>query len=160
MADCQEHTHIFRYNGITVTVGHLDVRAIDKLNGRRRCFQLLQDFQFDLQFRGGKLQVIAPAGYETDYASIPFLLGVVLGGRDAPGTAEAAVVHDWCCSIHLERFLANALMRIVLTAYGVPYWKVLAYFGGLMLVGYQSPPYRLACWLSNTIKRRFKCLKS
>lgn len=152
MSDCNEHTHIYRFNGCTVVVGYLDVRASEQSKGRRRCFQLLRDFDFRLQFRGGHLSVTAPEGYVTDYASVPIFLTLILGGRDAKGVAEAAVLHDVLCDIHLERFLTNAIMRVALTAYGVPRWKILAYFYGLMFVGYSSPPYRFANWLWSKLR--------
>lgn len=61
--------------------------------GSRRIAAIAQPFGFVAKIGKERLAVIAPAGYVTDFASIPWYASWIINpfGRHA----EAAVIHDW-----------------------------------------------------------------
>lgn len=121
----------------------------DKYNGRRRIYRLQQAFKFSLSFKGGSESINIPAGYETDLASLPVILQVILGNRDDCGILESSLIHDWLCDNNQPRFFTNAKMRQVQYVLGVPRWKRWAFFYGLMAFGYKSVIYEMCkAWLS------------
>jgi len=120
--------------------GHISTPVLiptDKYNGRRRIYQLEYDFTYLLIFEGGTQTIFIPAGFETDLATIPVALQILLGNRDS--YAEEAIVHDFCCDNDMPRFWTNAQMRSLMCILHRPYLKRLAIFYGLMFFGYKSP---------------------
>jgi hypothetical protein len=102
------------------------------LDGRQN-WRLIAPLRFLLGFDGeceniGGINVEIPAGFVTDFASVPRLLWPLF-----PPTGpwcEAAVIHDYLCRHQgCSRFLADAMFREAMHLLGVPVWRrVLMYY--------------------------------
>lgn len=89
--------------------------------GPRR-YELLRPMIFEVEFPGGCVSVVVPAGFVTDFASVPRFFWRLFP-PDGPWSA-AAVVHDWLCGqAECSRFLADAIFREAMRATGVPSWQ-------------------------------------
>jgi hypothetical protein len=77
---------------------------------------------------------VVPAGFETDFASVPrtpvaFLL-------TADSAHKASTVHDWLYSEHpVPRDIADAVLREASLVSGVPAWRAALMFYGVRLGG-------------------------
>lgn len=82
-----------------------------------------------------KLTFAVPAGFETDFASVPrtpvaFLL-------TADSAHEASAVHDWLYSEHaVARDVADAVLREASLVTGVPAWRAALMFWGVRAFGW------------------------
>lgn len=85
-------------------------------------------------------RITVPAGYVTDFASVPRALWWLL-----PPTGRyqyAALIHDWLYDQHHQgcctrtRAAADALLLEVMIASGVPRWQRLAIYAGVRLGGH------------------------
>jgi hypothetical protein len=123
------------------------IRPTLKRNGSRRVYALVKSFSFKLTFPGGVESINIPAGYETDFATLPLPLQLVLGNRD--DYLEESIIHDWLCDNNQPRFFTNAKMRQVMFVLKRPRWKRWAIFYGLMIFGYGS-------WLMSVFTRSGK----
>lgn len=76
--------------------------------GSRRIAAIVQPFGFVAKVGKERLAVIAPAGYVTDFASIPWYVSWIINpfGRHA----EAAVIHDWLYTLGKPGDRKNRLM--------------------------------------------------
>lgn len=96
---------------------------------------LLEPLTFSQGFNGGGITVVAPVGFETDFASIPRLLRWLY---PADGTyALPAVIHDYLyrrggCS----RFLADALFRDMMASVGVPLLRRMMFYYAVRAFGW------------------------
>lgn len=107
----------------------LDVRKLtaDSSTDRRGTWKLLQPLVYRSDRLGYTLTV--PAGFVTDFASVPRLPVAYL--LTANRGHEAAVLHDWLYTTHaVERAEADALFSEALEAGGEPAWR-----RGLMWLG-------------------------
>jgi len=138
-----------RLNGLEFTVSHLWVEPQDSYHGSRRIYTLVKPFHVTMKSAGCYLDVLVPVGFSSDFATFPIVVQFVLGGNDAVGTCEAAIIHDYACVNKLPASVANALMLAVLTVFSVPRWKRGLIFIGLSLFGYRTPVLRWA----QTIRR-------
>lgn len=99
---------------------HTTLLPPDSKGIRRR--RLDQPFAVSIGIDGGGLVVTVPAGFETDFASIPRPLWSIF--PPAGAWAEAAVVHDYLCGLpNVSRFLGDAIFRELMARLGVPLWK-------------------------------------
>lgn len=107
----------------------------------RALFYLFQPFQYRVGFDGGGLEVRVPAGFVTNFASVPRWLWSVFP-PDGPWR-KAAVVHDYAYTREagIPRFLADAIFRDCMHRAGVPALARLAIYYGVRLFGGWS--YRL-----------------
>lgn len=112
------------------------LRPTEKRNGSRRVYELMSAFVFTLRYPGGTETIKIPPGYETDFATLPLPLQLVLGNRD--DYLEESIIHDWLCDNKQPRFFTNAKMRQVMFVLKRPRWKRMAIFYGLMVFGYGS----------------------
>lgn len=71
----------------------LHVLVLDKERAGQGLFELTQDFTWVDPIRG---PITVPAGYVTDFASIPFPCRwlIPIAGK----SAKAALLHDWICA--------------------------------------------------------------
>jgi hypothetical protein len=82
--------------------------------------------------RGLDLEVEVPAGWLTDFASVPWW-GRGLFPADADYT-RAAVVHDYLCETRgVDQFLADAVFRVAMKDLGVPAWRRLLMYYAVRL---------------------------
>lgn len=113
----------------------LEVRELDdNSNDGRGTWQLIAPLAF-LSALWGLLTV--PAGFVTDFASVPRLPLVffLLGGI----AHRAAVLHDWLYTNHLfSRAQSDAVLRAAAIASGVPAWKAWALWAGVRIGGWHA----------------------
>ncbi|HEY8359264.1 MAG TPA: DUF1353 domain-containing protein [Ramlibacter sp.] len=99
--------------------------------------QLEQPLVFDslVLAPGGLVRIVVPAGFKTDLASVPRIVGAYLlfGNKGK----RAAVVHDWLYSggINVTREAADAVFREALQATGYNRLTVAAMYAGVRLGG-------------------------
>ncbi len=101
----------------------------------RRTYLLSKPLRVKLS-NGIKIKVEVPAGFETDFASIPRLLWPLFP-PDGPWL-EASIVHDYCYreQVPFSRFFADALFRELMRQYEVPWWRRILFFWAVRLFGW------------------------
>ena len=137
-------TREWSLNGLRVLTTPIEVRATDTKWGRRRVYELLKPYSVIMKTREFNLSVDVPAGYQTDFGSVPIIAQVLLGNRD--NYLHSFLAHDALCDQHFPPFIANGVLRMIMLATGVPMWKRLTYYYALQIMGYGSPPRRLWNW--------------
>jgi hypothetical protein len=138
----------YKHNGLSIKLSDLRAEPTQKMNGRRRVWRLAMTYHLTVTADGLTESLIIPIGFQTDFATMPLVASLLLGGRDDPGVAEAALVHDFCCVKDLPREYCNTKMWYLMLAMGVPRWKATAIYVALMLFGYKSPCARLKQWVT------------
>jgi hypothetical protein len=118
----------------------LEVRkaAKDNSHDKRGTWKLLAPLAYESVLLGRT--VIVPAGFVTDFASVPRLpVAFLLAGNCGH---EAAVVHDWLYTSHeVDRATADAVFREALRADGDPAWRAWLMWAGVRVGG--AGPYEL-----------------
>jgi len=107
------------------TLSPLVVEATGESYHGRRVWRVVRDFTLRLSIGsavlgggGFYLRIDVPAGFLTDYASIPRLFWRIWPHDDC---AEAAVVHDWLYSQpDADRLFADAMLALVMRLTGKP----------------------------------------
>lgn len=127
----------WKHNGLEIQLTPLHVIPTIHKNGRRRIWMLSKSFRLIIRGEGICETLNVPAGFETDFATLPVFTQILLGNRD--DYAEVAVFHDWLCANHAPRVFANAHMRFLMLAMGYPWWKTFLVWVGLQVFGYRSP---------------------
>ena len=105
--------------------------VVGSLHEGRQRYELIEDLAVDLPVNGasGGISIRVPAGYVTDFASVPRYFWRVF-----PPTGRynrAAIVHDYLytSSTVCSRFLADSLFRELMYHLEVPMWRrVLMYY--------------------------------
>jgi len=105
-----------------VTISPLVVVSTGESYHGRRVWKLVKSLVLRLQASDGQghitLHITVPAGFETDYASVPRLFWHLLPHDEC---AEAAVVHDWLYSHpDVDRHLADTILRLAMALTGKP----------------------------------------
>ena len=105
------------------------------IRGGRRTYVLARPMRVRLR-NGIRLEVEIPAGFETDFASVPRLLWPLFP-PDGPWL-EASIVHDYCYRqpVPFSRFFADALFRELMARYGVPRWRRVLFYYAVRLCGW------------------------
>lgn len=100
-----------------------------------------------LTYEDGALTVVVPAGFVTDFASVPKLFWN-LAAPTEPDYSEASVVHDRLYETHeVSKVVADIIFARAMSIGGTPLWKrrimwlAVHYFGG---VAYATGPQRQA----------------
>jgi len=139
------------YNGgtfvLTMTTPQLE--PTDKRIGSRRVYRLTYSFFCTITYPGGHWRIKIPKGFETDFASFPLILQLLLGNRDE--YLEESLIHDWLYREGIPPFYANAIMRVVMERLGRAWWKRWLVFYGLMAFGYRAPGWQ---WLAKLLRRK------
>lgn len=73
------------------------LRFVDNPEEHRRRFQLTHPFEYHFQQKGIADLITVPAGYNTDFASVPRLFWQLFPPVDRYG--KAAVIHDHLCDL-------------------------------------------------------------
>jgi hypothetical protein len=103
-------------------------------SGGRQKFILTKPLRFTLSTNGGRVGVTVPAGFPTDFASVPRPLWPIF--PPAGPWCEAAVVHDYLYSSRAcSRFLADALFRECMAHCGVPVWRRMLMYYAVRVFG-------------------------
>lgn len=98
-------------------------------------YRLLEPLEFTARVNGGGLRVNVPAGFVTDFASIPRIFWSRLP-HDGPW-APASVVHDYLYTTRTcSRFLADAIFRDGMAALGVSKLQRLVIFYAVRFFGW------------------------
>jgi hypothetical protein len=121
-------------------VTSLDVRKTqDNSADQRGTWKLLAPLVYQSDLLGKA--VIVPAGFVTDFASVPRLpVAFLLAGNCGH---EAAVVHDWLYTTHdTDRPTADAVFREAVQAGGDPGWRAWLMWAGVRIGG--AGPYERA----------------
>lgn len=111
-------------------IGELDTRLVDELKNHHK---LLAPFSFYSELIGGLITV--PAGFITDEASVPRIVGAYLlyGGKGK----KASVIHDWAYSTQAySREVADAIFREALHTSQYPEWVVTGMYAGVRIGGW------------------------
>jgi hypothetical protein len=81
-----------------------------------------------------KQRILVPAGFHTDFASVPRLPVVFLLCGDT--SKEAAVVHDWLYTSKITtRRMSDAILREAGKVSGVPMWRRWMIWAGVRVFG-------------------------
>jgi len=101
----------------------LDTVETEKASGGRAVDRLRVPLKWRLSLNGKDgIKVTVPAGFETDYASVPRLAWPLFPPRGP--WSKAAVIHDYLCSNDVcSRPLADAIFREIMRELGVPRWR-------------------------------------
>lgn len=106
----------------------LRVEVLDDFKGNRIIARLLEGFAYDVGELGSGETITVPAGFITDFASIP--RGLWNFEPPLGRAGKAAVIHDWIYAQGgnlLERTYSRAqadrIFRAALKVLGVPAWK-------------------------------------
>lgn len=103
----------------------------------RQVYELVEGLvvQLDVLGSGGGILVNVPAGYRTDFASVPRLFWRIFPpiGR----YSRAAIVHDYFYTnaTGCSRFLADAMFRELMFQLAVPMWKRVLMFYAVRIGG-------------------------
>lgn len=107
----------------------------------RQIYELVEPLVFTLFLSGdnnetGKIQLVVPAGFKTDFASITRWLWPFFPPFGK--YSRAAIVHDYLYEVKGDhsRFLADALFRELMDKLGVPLWKRMIMYGAVRLAGW------------------------
>ena len=118
------------------TLSPLVVEATGESYHGRRVWRLVESFHLDWsigEFGCVDLHIMVPAGFETDYASIPRFFWRLWPHDEA---AEAAVVHDWLYSQpDADRLFADAMLALVMRLTGKPRLMRWAFYLAVRLGG-------------------------
>lgn len=139
--------------GSSFFVSPLRMQATAKSNGRRRIFRLTATFYVRWVGNGVSFELRVPRGFETDLASMPMAAQILLGDRNSPGVAEAAVAHDWLCQHRAPRAVANCCFNTIMMVSKVRRWKRVLIVAAVWMFGYQS------FWSRLTLRRFRKALR-
>lgn len=119
----------------------LDARELthDASADKRGTRKLLQPLVYRSDLLGRCVTV--PAGFITDFASVPRIpVAYLLAGGCANA---AAVLHDWMYTTHeVDRATADAVFREAIIAGGEPTWRAWLMWAGVRIGG--SHPYETA----------------
>lgn len=109
-------------------------------------WEVLDDFRFS----GYGVDLLIPAGFHTDLASIPRILWRLIAPYEL--SIEAALVHDWLYRhggrhLHgtVDRLAADGIFREIMIAQGVPAWRCAVAYRGVRLFGGWSWQEEGAC---------------
>ncbi|MFM0738569.1 DUF1353 domain-containing protein [Paraburkholderia xenovorans] len=104
----------------------------DSTNSGRGTWRLLSPLVYRSDIAGMTLTV--PAGFETDFASVPrVFFAFMLVGDTAH---EASALHDWLYTEHtVSRQMADAVLREAARASGVPAWRAWLLWAGVRIGG-------------------------
>lgn len=102
-----------------------EVRELPTIREGRCCVELLKPLEYHVGSADSSDVIIVPAGYVTDFASIPRGLWNIFPPLGP--WARAAIVHDYICDHLRDRYTSREAARIfkeAMKVLGVPAWKV------------------------------------
>ncbi len=103
---------------------------VEEVPGRRRggraCVRLLEALEYRVGAADGDEAISAPAGFETDFASIPWGLWNLFPPLGP--WARPAILHDWLYATggeggRFSRARADAIFAEAMAVMGVPTWR-------------------------------------
>jgi hypothetical protein len=115
--------------------GPLDLRFHD-VPLSEKPFELLTPFEYRLGEKTSPVAIRVPAGYRTDFASIPRFFHRVINPIGRHG--KAAVIHDWLCDVSpkpLNHKEAAVVFGEAMRVLNVPRWRVEIMVSAVMFFG-------------------------
>ena len=114
------------------------LRQTDEIRRRRPVYSVAADYLVEFRVDGGYIRIVVPERFESNLASIPWLLWPIFpphGRYDA-----AALVHDFLYrkKCRVSRFLADAIFRELMAHLGVPRWRRVCMFYAVRWFGWRS----------------------
>ena len=104
-------------------------------NGKR--WKLEKEFSYYTDLLGERRTFTVPAGFETDFASIPKPLLALPFIRWRDKFNKAAVVHDWLYHTkEVDRKTADQIFLEALLVLGIPRWKAYLFYAAVRLFGW------------------------
>jgi hypothetical protein len=112
--------------------------------GGRALVRLTAPFSYDVGFKGSSLTLTVPAGFVTDFASVPRAL---TGWFPPSGPwAKAAVVHDYLYASGLiSRAISDLIFLEAMEVLEVPCWRRAAMYAAVRLLGWRRFGESEAC---------------
>ncbi len=131
-----EHTNVTPQSGNHAgRFSPLHLEYLGSQDGGPARYRLLEPLEYVARVNGGGLRVNVPAGFVTDFASIPRIFWNRLP-HDGPW-APASVVHDYLYTTRTcSRFLADAIFRDGMAALGVSKLQRLVIFYAVRFFGW------------------------
>lgn len=111
-------------------VGSLDTRLIK--DDEPGVFELLAPFAYQSDVAG--ITITAPAGFRTDFCSVPRvpIAYDMLGNR----ARQAGTIHDWLYTCHaVPRQMADEVLREMLLLEGVGHFEAMEFYLGVRAGG-------------------------
>jgi hypothetical protein len=88
------------------------------------------------RYLGARRRLEVPAGYMTDFASVPRLpLAYLLAGNTAH---RSALLHDWLYSNQAGRAFADRVFLAAMAAEGVPWWRRALMYAAVRATGWRA----------------------
>ena len=112
----------------------LDVRITQKKRDERVLAELLSTFSYGVGAEDSPDVIVVPAGFETDFASIPRALWVIEPPLGEAG--KAAVLHDFLYETgERDRVAADRIFLEAMAVLEVPWWKRSLMFRAVRMFG-------------------------
>jgi hypothetical protein len=125
-------------NGLLIS--ELVVVPTSERQGGRRVWRLAADLSMTLDFSGGVFEICVPAGFRTDFASIPRPLWWLYPHDEL---AEIAVIHDWLYrETDMDRFFCDAVLRLLMRITGKRWSMRVAYFWAVRIGGWMGRTHK------------------
>jgi hypothetical protein len=115
--------------------GFLSPLRVEALEGRR--WRILEPVVYHVGSPRSPWVIRVPAGFETDFASVPRILWPIFppSGR----YSRAAVVHDWLCTqTDVSRVVGDAVFADAMLVLKVAAWRRWLMFAAVRLYGIVS----------------------
>jgi hypothetical protein len=106
---------------------------------KTRPWELVEELRYQSRELGGEV-IVVPAGYRTDYASVPLLFRRMFP-QDGPWT-HAAITHDFLCDMRppdIDSARAARIFREAMAVLKVPKWKRDAMYRAVLWFGPKWP---------------------
>jgi len=116
----------------------LRLEHVKTVPGERQLFKVLDPFVYEIGRKGSGYYVTVPAGFVTDFASVPRVLWSLFPPIGEYG--KAAVVHDWLYhySSGFSKCVADAVFYEAMKALGVSWPRRTAIYLAVVLFGKPS----------------------
>ena len=111
------------------------LREVGEVRGRHT-FEIVEPLEFAANMpNGGAIRVTVPAGFRTDFASVPRILWPIFPPYGQ--YTRAAILHDYLCEQRgkCSRFLADAIFREAMRQLKVPVCRRVAMYYAVRFYG-------------------------
>jgi hypothetical protein len=116
----------------------LRIEATEKTISGRPIYKVLEKFSYEVGGKGSGIYIDVPAGFYTDFASVPRFLWFIFQPDGQHG--KAAVIHDYMYRkrCKFSRILADAIFLDAMRTLKVPLWKRYMMYLAVRVFGWSS----------------------